>query len=99
MSTYDVLCVGGPLDGHWKVVYERSFEVAEPPKIAFTADVTAAVDEPFTKHRYFVDQVAMMDFRLWVAVCEGQFRGSLERNKAILRAILQRDVAAKMGAL
>lgn len=99
MSTYDVLCVGGPLDGHWRAVEDRTFEAAEPPKIAFTADMSAAVDVPFTKYRYFVDQIAMMDFRLWVAVCEGEFRGSTERNKAVLRAILQRDVAAKMGAL
>jgi hypothetical protein len=98
VSTYNVLCVGGPADGQWKVVEDRTFEVAELPKIEFTTAMTDAMIEPFIRHRYYVDQIAMLDFRLWIAVCERQFKGSTERNKAVLRAILQRDVANHLEA-
>jgi hypothetical protein len=99
MSTYTALCVGGPLDGQWRTVEDRTFEVAELPKLTFSTENTDAVIEPFARHRYHVDSIAMFGFHTYVAVCEKQFMGSSERNKAVLRALLQRDVAAQMGVL
>ncbi|MBA2951457.1 hypothetical protein [Streptomyces himalayensis] len=99
MSTYTALCVGGPKDGQWLTVDRRTFEVAELPKIEFTTAMTDAVIEPFVRHVYHVDNFVAFGFGVWIAVCERQFTGSTERNRAILRAILQRDVAAQMGVL
>jgi hypothetical protein len=99
VSTYTVLCVGGPLAGQWKVVNERTFEAAEPPKLTFSTEDTDTAIEPFVRHRYHVENFVMFGFATWVAVCERQFMGSTERNKAIMRALLQRDVAAQMGVL
>lgn len=88
---YDVLCVGGPLDGQWRAVEDRTFEVAEPPKIA--------VDEPFTKYCYDVESIALFGFTLHVALCHDRFEGWREREKAVMRAVLQRDVANRLEAL
>lgn len=96
---YTALCVGGPADGQWKTVEDRTFEMAEMPKVNFSAIDTDTIIEPFIQHRYHLERVAMFGFDLWVAVCERQFMGSTERNKAVLRALLQRDVAALMGVL
>jgi hypothetical protein len=75
------------------------FEAAETPKLTFSTDDTDAVSKPLARHRYYVDNFAVFGFGLHVAVCEEQFMGSTERNKGILRALLQRDVAAQMGVL
>lgn len=99
MSTYAALCVGGPLDGRWKVVHDRTFEVAKPLKLSFTTEDMDAVIEPFERYRYYVENFVMLGSAAWVAICEREFMGSDERNKAILRALLQRDVAAQMGVL
>lgn len=99
MSTYTVLCVGGPLDGQWRTVRDRIFEAAEPPNFTFSTANTDAIIEPFIRHEYRVENLAMLGFASWVAVCERQYRSSAERDRAVLRAVLQRDVAAQMGAL
>lgn len=99
MSKYTALCVGGPANDQWKTVEDRTFLVAEMPKFTFSTENTDAVIEPLIQHMYHVDRMAMFGFGVWVAVCEKQFMGTTERNKAILRALLQRDVAAQMGVL
>jgi len=99
VSAHTALCVGGPADGQWKVVEDRIFEVAETPKFTFSTDDTDSVIEPFTRHRYRVDVFSMLGFNVYVAVCERQFMDSAEQNRAVLRALLQRDVAAQMGVL
>jgi hypothetical protein len=99
VNTYTVLCVGGPLGGQWKLVYERTFEAAEPPKIAFTTAMTDAVNEPFKRYRYDVEAIALFGSKMYVAVCHGEFIHSAEREKAIMRAVLQRDVANHLEAL
>jgi hypothetical protein len=96
---YTVLCVGGPGDGRWQTVNQRSFEMAEPTPITYAETAATAAGESFTRHRYYVEAIALFGSSLHVAVCAGEFIGSREREKAILRAILQRDVAAQMGAL
>lgn len=96
---YTALCVGGPADGQWRTVEGRMFFMAEVPKVEFTTTAVEAITEPFVQHTYHLDQAVMFGFSAWIAVCERQFRGSTERNKAVLRALLQRDVAAQMGVL
>lgn len=99
MSAYTVLCVGGPADGTWKTSLGRIFEVAGPPKVEFTAAMTDAMIEPFIRYRYDVEALALFGHKLYVAVCHGQFERSRERERAIMRAVLQRDVAAQLEAL
>jgi hypothetical protein len=97
VSAHTALCVGGPLNGQWKVVEGCAFDVVEPPKLDFTS--TDSVIEPFTRHRYLVEPFSISGFSTWIALCEGAFMGAREINRAVLRAILQRDVAAQMGVL
>jgi hypothetical protein len=80
-------------------VEDRTFMMAEMPKVDFSAIDTDTVIEPFIQHRYHLENFVAFGFGCWVAVCERQFMGPTERNKAILRALLQRDVAAQMGVL
>lgn len=99
MSTYTALCIGGPADGTWKTVEDRVFEVAEPVTLTFSVSDTLAIEEPFKRYQYRVESFAMFGFATEVAICEREFIGSTERHKAIMRALLQRDVAAQMGVL
>lgn len=90
--SYRVLCVGGPLDGRWRTVMGRSFEAAEPPKVAISAAMTDAVIEPFKRYRYDVEAIGLFRCMLHVAFCYGEFKDSWERDKAAMRAVLRRDV-------
>ncbi|MFC8490694.1 hypothetical protein ACFUJU_07790 [Streptomyces sp. NPDC057235] len=91
-KSYRVLCVGGPLDGRWRTVYGRSFDVAVPPKMAISAAMTDAVIEPFERVRYDVEVIGLFSHTLHVAFSGGQFQDSWEREKAAMRAVLRRDV-------
>jgi len=88
-----VLMVGGPADGRWQMVQARTVEVTDLVGVAETS-----IPEP-RRYLYHVDRMAMFGFHLDVAVCEREFMGSTARNKAVLRALLQRDVAREMGVL
>ena len=92
-ASYRVLCVGGSLDGRWRTVHGRSFEAAESPLTAISADMTLAMDEPFKRYRYDVEEIGLFSQSLHVAVCRGEFKDSWERKRAVMRAVLRRDVA------
>jgi hypothetical protein len=93
------LMVGGPADGQWRTVEAPTVEVTELPRIEWKANVAETTTLEPKRHLYHVDRLAMFGFGVWVAVCEREFMGSTERNKAVLRALLQRDVAREMGVL
>ena len=97
-----VLMIGGPKDGTWCTTTQGCIEVEEMPRLDWkdwTGD-TQSVDLPMpVRHQYYVAPMDMFGFRIDVAVCEKQFKSTAERNKAVLRALLQRDVAARMGVL
>jgi hypothetical protein len=88
-----VLMVGGPADGRWMVADGPMVIVVEPMSLDWS---TTTVD--IKQVQYFVMPIAMFGFSLNVAVAERDFSSSQEQNKAILRALLQRDVAEAMGA-
>lgn len=94
------LMVGGPANGRWRMVDRATVEVTDLPRIEWKANVaeTASILEP-KRYLYHVDRIVMFGFPVDVAVCKREFMGSTERNKAVLRALLQRDVAAQMGVL
>lgn len=94
-----VLMIGGPADGRWMVANGHEVIVAEPPVMdwkALTADPLTTID--FRQVRYVVQPCGLFGFKLDVAVAEGEFRSSHDRNKAVARALFQRDVAEAMGA-
>lgn len=88
-----VLMVGGPADGRWMVADGPMVIVAEPASLDWSATI---VD--IKQIQYRVMPVSMFGFGLNIAVAEREFSSSQEQNKAILRALLQRDVAEAMGA-
>ena len=97
-----MLMIGGPKDGTWCATTQDRIEVEEWPRLDLKDWVAASqgIEVPMpVRHQYYVAPVEMFGFRLDVAVCEGQFKSTAERNKAVLRAMLQRDVAARMGVL
>lgn len=96
-----VLCVGGPVDGEWKVVRDRYFVVAEPERDFRLFPAPGKREEPQDiipkRHMYTVDRLSMFGHTLDVAIHDESLREGKDRNDMLLRAILQRDVAQAMG--
>lgn len=90
-----VLMIGGPADGRWMVATADDIIVAEPATIDWSAPVAS-----FDLHqiRYRVQPFSLFGFAVEVAVAEGEFPSSRDRNGAVVRALFQRDVAEAMGA-
>lgn len=90
------LLVGGPADGTWRVLDGPAYIVVEPGKIDWKSESVALPD--LKEVRYDADVIVVFGFKLDIAVAGREFRSSAERNKAIIRALFQRDVAEAMGA-
>lgn len=91
MSNREVICCGGPADGTWRVEQAREFRVLAPAKIDFrNTDPEYAGQEVI----YRVTPCMILGHELWVAVAVDE----VYDNRAVLRAILQRDVAKHLGA-
>lgn len=89
MDSYKVLCVGGPLDGRWKTVVGRTF-LADQRTRSAVAD-SPAEDDQSQRCRYDVEAVGLFGHALHVAVCDST--PPHEKYLAVMRALLQRDVA------
>ena len=91
-----VLFIGGPEDGRWRELREseRELLVPEIPPMWLDRD---SIPAPI-HHIYRVEQFYIVGQPLYVA-----FRPSDPdyhyRTQAVLRAVLQRDVATVMGVL
>jgi hypothetical protein len=94
-----VLMIGGPVDGKWMMAEGPYIMVAEPSPLVWTDGPGDLSMPEFVQRRYYVETFAMLGFQLPVAICEREFIGGAERDRAVLRALLQRDVAAAMGVL
>lgn len=94
-----VLMIGGPADGRWMVAVGYDIIVAESPTLDWTslaADPLAEFD--IRRVHYHVERCHLFNSVFDVAVAQAEFRSSGDRNKAIIRALFQRDVATAMGA-
>lgn len=94
-----VLMVGGPADGRWMVANDHQIIVADFPAMAradFVADPLSRMDA--RQVRYAVQSFQVLGMQVPVAMAEGEFRSSRERNNALIRALFQRDVAEALGA-
>jgi hypothetical protein len=90
-----VLMVGGPADGKWMVTDDPIIFMAEPLTIDWKAEAPKA---PLIKQvQYYVQTFAIFGFSVNVAVAERAFLTSREQEKAVIKALMQRDVAAAMG--
>lgn len=96
--TKTVLMCGGPADGRWVAVedHTRDWECV-------TADWTGSDDpsvpvaDGFTTHRYNIVPIQVLSRKLWVGVIvDAAYLANDDR--AILKAVLQRDVADHLGA-
>lgn len=95
-----VLMIGGPADGRWMTTDGYSIIVAKPPVFdwkTLSEDPLSIVE--LQRVLYSVQTCGLFGFRLDVAIAEGEFRSSRERDVAIARAVFQRDVAEAMGAV
>lgn len=90
-----VLMIGGPADGRWMVAEAAEIIVAKPA-IFDLSDTTQRFD--LHQIRYHVQPFSLFGFTVEVAVAEGEFPSSQDRNGAVVRALFQRDVAEAMGA-
>ena len=95
-----VLLCGGYLDGRWVDVPEGSYVYRVPPApVRFThvsepeADLHVPIDD-FVEYllRPFELRIGEAGGRLWIGVCDWDF----DRDRAVLRALLQRDVAQQL---
>lgn len=97
MSARTVLMCGGPADGTWmvqphmereiRVIVRKPVRVVSPEELAAESILPEMV-------LYRVMPVAILGHDLWVAVAVEQAYD----DRAVLRAILQRDVAQHLGA-
>lgn len=98
MSANTVLLVGGIADGRWTAVDDavlsgQRLGVIEVPGLPVASeDGWTAV-----KHQYRVQEVELFGWKLRVGLHD-ELRG-IERSRATLKAVLQRDVARQMGVL
>jgi hypothetical protein len=94
-----VLMVGGPADGRWMVANDHQIIVADFPAMGLAdlaADPLSRIDA--RQVRYAVQPFQVLGMRIRIAVAEGEFRSSKERDNALIRALFQRDVAEALGA-
>ncbi|MEW1547509.1 hypothetical protein [Streptomyces tsukubensis] len=96
MKTYSVLCIGGPLDGRWVTTAERTFLAASPTSGVLS--VLEADDHPdrHWRYRYDVESIALFGHRLHVAVVDSPLTHSADRDRLMMRAVLQRDVVEQL---
>lgn len=95
-----VLMIGGPVDGKWIDVpkSEHSIMIPDPESMKFDL-LSFEKDEPprqIKQIRYYVMPVELF-LGLTVSVGMLDTVGSRESQEAILKAILQRDVATELG--
>lgn len=93
-----ILMCGGPADGRWIAVPpgQHTVDVAKPVPVRAVSrkDIMADVVADLERVRYHVVPVQVVGHELWVGVCED---GAYD-DRDVLRALLQRDVAAHLGA-
>jgi hypothetical protein len=103
MATRTVLMCGGPADGRWVTVppgvtYQDVLKPGHPPVRMISQeealDRGLDIQETLARVRYRIMPVPLMGHELWVGVCEDEAYD----DRAVLRAIFQRDVAAHLGA-
>lgn len=96
-KTNAVLLCGGPADGQWRVIEGNTLEifVQEPVRWA-TSVLDTVIPEP-RRIEYRVVPVQVLSRRLLVGVVvdAAYLAGD---DSAILKAVLQRDVAQHLGA-
>lgn len=90
-----VLMIGGPADGRWRVASAAEIIVTPLATINWS-DPAPAYD--IRQIRYRVQPFSLFGLTVQVAVAEGEFPSSQDRNGAVVRALFQRDVAEAMGA-
>lgn len=91
-----VLMCGGPADGRWVTVESpgRDWECSTLPRVQWTPEVIDTnVPEP---HRtlYRIMPLAILGHQMWVGVA----LDDAYDDRAIMKAVLNRDVAAHLGA-
>jgi hypothetical protein len=92
VSSREVLCCGGPLVGTWRVEQAHEFHVPVTPRIVDWKNIDP---EGILKTViYRLVPCMILGHELWVAVAVDEAYD----DRAVLRAILQRDVATYLGA-
>lgn len=92
------LLADGPRAGEWVEVSDRWLRMVDPmeplgPLLAVKE--TDSVEIPSLRIReYRIEPAVLGTWRIWVAVSEHQ--SSRDRERSILRALLQRDVFARL---
>lgn len=95
-----ILMCGGPADGRWVAVeplatYQDVIKPGHPPvQVVSTEQALSQVQADLERVRYHIVPVKILTHDLWVGVCEDEAYD----DRAVLRAILQRDVADRLGA-
>lgn len=99
MNARKVLLVGGIADGQWTAVDDAVLSGQRLGVIEVPGLPVAASEGGWTavKHQYRVQEVELFGWKLWVGLHD-ELRG-IERSRATLKAVLQRDVAQQMGVL
>lgn len=96
---------GGPADGRWVAVppgatYQDVMKPGRPPvrvvsqEQALDEGILGDVMADLERVRYRIVPVKVVGHELWIGVCEDEAYD----DRAVLRAILQRDVADRLGA-
>ena len=97
MNAREVLMCGGPADGRW-VTFEpdvRDWYVYETSHMRVTVGVPVDPEGPLPrKIRYRIQPCMILGHELWVGVAVDEAYDDL----AVMKAILQRDVAQHLGA-
>ena len=90
-----VLLVGGPNDGTWVHSHPSDQVIMTLDPAEIESDTTRHPGYEPTRHMYEVLRMDFMGYHLWVGMHEATLRDGGDRNAAVLRAILQRDVATE----
>lgn len=98
MNARTVLMCGGPADGRWVVVEHgaRDWDAVRMPRgqerwIPGPIDPQGPMPE---RVRYRIQPIMILGHELWIGVAIDEAYD----DRAVIRAILQRDVAAHLGA-
>lgn len=96
MNARTVLMCGGPADGRWVVVEHgaRRWEVITPSEPVRLNQGPSDSVTTANRVQYYLRPIMILGHELWVGVAVDEAYD----DRAVIRAILQRDVAAHLGA-
>lgn len=94
MESKTVLMCGGPADGRWVVVEGRTEtqRVMTLPRLDFSAPPEAETALTYVDYR--IMPLSLLGHQMWIGVAVDEAYD----DRAIMKAVLQRDVAAHLGA-